>query len=173
MTSLKSAIETTTNVALLAITCLILWVFVAHRGLLLHSSAQASDFNTLRGRIISHPPGYEWKKYDETLVLALRSGCHFCSQSMPFYQRLSHLEQGNRLRAHLLVVMPDPESTARPELSAAGVNVESIFGQPLASIRVSGTPTLLLVDSAGHLKDAWVGQLQPEQEQEVVDKVKY
>jgi len=69
--------------------------------------------------------------------------------------------------------MPDPESTAKPELKTAGVNAESIFGQPLASIKVSGTPTLLLVDSAGHIRDAWVGQLQPEQEQEVVDKVKY
>ncbi|MBX6361663.1 MAG: hypothetical protein IRZ03_16480 [Acidobacterium ailaaui] len=172
MRSIKSVIEITTNLVLLVVTCLILWLFFTHRDLFLHKSAQASDVSILKGKVLAAPYGYDWKKYDETLVLALRYGCRFCRQSMPFYQRLSQMEKDKQLHAHLLVVMPDSKDTVGAELKIAGINADSIFGQPLSSISVSGTPTLLLVDSAGRVEDAWVGQLQPQQEQEVIEKLK-
>ena len=36
-------------------------------------------------------PGVDWKVNDRTLVLALRKGCHYCEDSMPFYRKLAQL----------------------------------------------------------------------------------
>src|SRR5260370_25607918 len=52
---------------------------------------------------------YNWKAHDRTLVLALRNGCHFCEDSMPFYRRRAKLEQSNQIGARLIPLFPaDP-----------------------------------------------------------------
>src|SRR5437899_30573 len=34
-------------------------------------------------------PGINWSESNETVVLALSNKCHFCTESAPFYQRLT------------------------------------------------------------------------------------
>jgi hypothetical protein len=42
-------------------------------------------------------PAYDWKAYDRTLVLALRNGCRFCGESIPFCRKLTELEKANQI----------------------------------------------------------------------------
>lgn len=116
-------------------------------------------------------PGYRWGDHQKTLVLAIRKDCHFCEDSQPFYKRLSGLEKSNSLHAHVLAVMPDDRDSAVKALKSGGVAVDAIFSQPLNFMQVSGTPTLLLLDSNGRVARAWVGQLTPQGEKEVIAAV--
>lgn len=100
-------------------------------------------------------------------MLAIRKGCHFCEDSFPFYKRLSYLQNANSLRANLLTVMPDDNAAGAEFLQAADLHSDHVFSQPLDLIKVTGTPTLLLVDSNGRVERAWIGQLPPEREKEV------
>ena len=104
--------------------------------------------------------------------MVLRKGCHFCEASFPFYRQLNDLEKGNSLRAHLLVVMPNDKDAGASELKSAGLTVDGVFDQSLDSVKVSGTPTLLLVDAQGRIAQAWIGKLSSQREKNVISAVK-
>src|SRR5262245_574333 len=55
----------------------------------------------LVGKAISLPDT-DWKKGDQTLVLVLSTGCHFCTESAPFYKEVIQKRKGTRL----IAVMP-------------------------------------------------------------------
>jgi hypothetical protein len=42
---------------------------------------------------------------------------------------------------------------------------------PLDSIRVGGTPTLILTNDKGEVTDFWVGKLAPDKEVELINKL--
>ena len=132
----------------------------AHSG-----STSTTSFEGLTEPALS---GYNYASHQGTLVLAIRKGCHYCDESMPFYKRLADLEKEQKLHAHLLAVMPDDQISSAGIFSSAGIKVDGVFGQQLESLNVSGTPTLLLLDTRGRVERAWVGELSSQGEQEVV-----
>ena len=114
-------------------------------------------------------PGYAWNSYPKTLVIAIRRGCPYCDASMPFYRQLGEQERTNTIRAHVLIVMPNDASSGSSILSKNDVEVQAIFGQRLGALAVAGTPTVLLVDSSGRIERAWIGQLPPAAEKDVMN----
>jgi len=136
----RKIIEVATNVAILVVCGLIGWTLVTQKTLDIRSifppppGAEAR----LEGNTLSALPGYRWADHQKTLVLAIRKGCHFCEDSLPFYKRLTNLENSNILHAHVLAVMPDDRDSGAKALQSAGVAVECVFSQPLDSLQVSG-----------------------------------
>ncbi len=130
-----------------------------------HGSEKASP----AGQTLAPLPGYSWSSYPKTLVIAIRRGCPYCDASMTFYRALGELERGGALRAHLLAVMPNDEFSGSGYLEKNNVEVQGIFGEKLDALKVSGTPTVLLIDSSGRIERKWVGQLPPRLEKEVVN----
>jgi hypothetical protein len=170
--SARSFLETFTNISLVVVCSLLVILFFAHRDFWLHGGLQKNpQAASLQGTTLNPLPEYSWSSHKETLVLALRDGCHFCEASMPFYKRLSDLNETHQVHPHLLVVMPDDRSSGMKHLNVEGVYIEGAFAHPLSSINVSGTPTLLLVNANGRVDKAWVGQLLPAQESEVLSAV--
>ena len=106
-------------------------------------------------------PGVDWAKNRRTLVLALSTQCHFCTESAPFFQRIQK-ERARDLK--LLAVLPQSITEGHRYLEGEGVKVDDVRQAELSSIGVNGTPTLLLVDSKGAVSQVWQGKLQPEQE---------
>jgi thioredoxin-related protein len=151
-TSIKDKVEITTNI-LIAIVILMIGInyLKSHTG---HHEASLSPGDT-----ISAPHGYEWRNHDQTLVVAVRKGCVYCERSYPLYRRLDGLEHSNSLKAHMLVVMPDDPVSGAALLKSQQITSQSIPSTFLSDIKVSGTPTLLLVDANGRLLQSWVGEL--------------
>lgn len=123
----------------------------------------------LRGRDLSQL-GIDWTLTDETLVLAISPGCEYCSQSAPFYQQISRqIAQGRAIR--LVVVLPKSETSSAKYLEDMGLFVDEIRELPLNAIGVALTPTILLADRQGVIKDAWVGKLSAARETEVLARL--
>lgn len=101
-------------------------------------------------------PGIDWSKSTRTVVLALSTTCHVCSESAPFYQKLQRQKPNN---VRLVAVFPQPVENSRNYLSKLGVTVKDVGQSSLGSVGVSGTPTLLLVDNNGSVTASWVGKL--------------
>jgi thioredoxin-related protein len=114
-------------------------------------------------------PGVDWAKNQRTLVLALSTQCHYCTESAPFFQRIQKEAAQN---VKMLAVLPQAVEDSRKYFEKEGVHVDDVKQATLSTIGVSGTPTLLLVDSAGKVADAWQGKLQPEQEAGVLAVLK-
>jgi hypothetical protein len=170
MDRLRKSLDVGANAGILVL-CVLLGVnMVTHRSFDVFGIFGARTTDSLRG--IDLPPlaGYNWAAYPETLVLAIRAGCHFCEDSMPFYQRLGELEAAHQLRAHILVVTPDDTEKAKGMPHWSEINVSSyVFNEPLNRIQVSGTPTVMLVDARGRVKRSWVGEQSPKGESEIIN----
>jgi hypothetical protein len=114
-------------------------------------------------------PGVDWGKSEQTLVLALSDGCRFCTESAGFYQRLAK-EKASVGGVRLIAVLPQEVSQGQTYLSSLGVAVDEVRQSTLGAIGVSGTPTLLLVDNNGAVKQSWLGKLPPDKETEVLSR---
>jgi hypothetical protein len=150
--SLKDTFEIATNIVIILVVLLLGGSYLKAR--LVHH-----DEDLLIGSKIAPPSGYSWGQHSQTLLVAVRKGCVFCERSYPLYRQLEGLEHDGHLKAHILMVMPDDALSGVALLSAQGIKSQSITNISLSSIKVSGTPTLLLVDANGQLLQRWVGEL--------------
>jgi hypothetical protein len=112
----------------------------------------------------------DWGKSDRTLLLVLQAGCHFCSESAPFYQRLAR-ETAQKSGVHLVAVLPQDVAEGSKYLNSLGVPIEDVRQAQLNALGVSGTPTLILVDGKGVVMKSWVGKLTGDREAEVLDQL--
>lgn len=108
-------------------------------------------------------PGVDWSKNEQTLVMAISSTCHFCTESAAFYRDIRA-----RTHVHTVAVLPQSINEGRSYLSKLGVQVDEVLQAPLSSIDVNGTPTLMLVGRDGTVIRTWIGRLPPESEKEVL-----
>jgi hypothetical protein len=110
-----------------------------------------------------------WQASGNNLVLALSTTCHFCTESAGFYQELVKQCQAGHVRT--IALLPQSPAEADAYLSHLGIKVDEVRQVSLPEVNVSGTPTLVLVDQQGSVKDVWYGKLAPAREQEVLSKV--
>jgi len=106
-----------------------------------------------------------------TLVLALSTNCHFCQQSVPFYQRLVKMRSSAGDELKIVAVLPQDESSSSTYLKQQGITVDRLFSKPLSTISVRGTPTLILLDAGGKVLKSWPGLLNAGREKEVLSAI--
>ncbi len=114
-------------------------------------------------------PGIEWEKNGKTFVLALQTGCHFCSESAPFYQRLAEATVAKGVK--VIAVLPQSPDEGHAYLNTLAVPISDVRQASLSSLSVSGTPTLILVNDKGEVAGVWVGKLRSDKEAEVLARL--
>jgi len=72
----------------------------------------------------------------------------------------------------LVAVFPDSKAQVQDELSQHSLTMEVIANVNLAQLNVSATPTLILIDESGRVRNAWVGLLSPEKQLAVIRMIK-
>ncbi len=65
-------------------------------------------------------------------------------------------------------IRPESVEQGREYLKKLNVKIDTVYENPLDSIGVRGTPTLLLVDENGVIINSWVGKLNGERESQVL-----
>lgn len=168
MINWSKRIENVSNVAV-TIVCLAMLVVLVTR----FYSPQRQE----KGNALTPPPvgtklavkNLDWTQRDRTLILAVSTQCHFCTASAGFYQRLS--TQAKLKNVRIVAVFPQPESEAKTYFQGLNVPVTEIYRAPLSEVSVSGTPTIIMVDRSGVITKAWVGQLTPPKENEVLSQL--
>ena len=161
---MKTKIEVVANVAVILLAIVIGSVFLKDR----FSGPAPEQAEVKAGDRLPSLDGWDWGAHDRTLLLVVRKGCHFCEDSAPFYQRLLAQQRQDGSNTAVLAVSPDPAEAAKEMVQAEGLGVQALAGVPLERLKVSGTPTLLLVDKNGTVLNAWIGMLSPKQEVEVM-----
>jgi len=159
----KGKIEAVANIIVIVLAVVVGSVFLKDR-----LSTVAPESNEVKaGDKLASPDGWDWAAHDQTLVLGLRKGCHFCEDSAPFYQRLTAQQQGGS-NSTIVAVFPDAADAVKEVVQSERLRVHALAGVPLERLKISGTPTLLLVDRSGTVMNAWIGMLSPRQELEVM-----
>lgn len=108
-----------------------------------------------------------WHSAERTLLLVLQPGCHFCSESAGFYQRL--IPRAAAGAVQIVAVLPEEPDRSRQYLQDLGLReISEIRGSTLPAIGVRGTPTLILADRSGVAVGVWRGKLDSSKEEEVM-----
>ena len=163
MKNIVRTIEVVANVAIILV-AVSLGVVLISRTIRNYRAASVEPANTapVKNQKIQLP-GVDWSKNEKTLVMAISSTCHFCTESAAFYRDIRA-----RTSVHTVAVLPQSVNEGRNYLSRLGVQVDEVLQVPLSSIDVSGTPTLMLVGRDGTVIRSWLGKLPPDLEKEVL-----
>ena len=110
-------------------------------------------------------PGITLPSDRESIVLAISTWCRFCKENLPFYRELSKEVQG---KLSVFAILPQKPQEADQYIYGAGLQGVAVVSGDLKNIGVYATPTLLLVDRSGRVKQAWVGELDDDGQRQLV-----
>jgi peroxiredoxin len=114
-------------------------------------------------------PNIDWQQNQKSLVFFLKKDCPYCTTSAPFYRQL--IDEASKRSVKSVAVLPNSADEARKYLQYLELPIKDVHTDaPLASYKISGTPTVLFVDSQGIVRSAWFGA-QTEREKEMRDKL--
>jgi thioredoxin-related protein len=117
------------------------------------------------------PLAYDWSRSNKTLVLVLSETCRFCDESASFYQTLLN-QFSDRNKIQFVAVFPQDAVSAKKHLADLNVQIVEVIQSPVSTLKVSGTPTLILVDNTGKVIDFWVGKLSASGEAALVERLR-
>jgi hypothetical protein len=120
------------------------------------------------GDVIADTPDLRLANSAKTIILVTMSSCRFCTDSMPFYRRLS--ESARQRRVQVVAAAAEHPRLNETYLSINGVTVERIVSASDNKIITSGTPTLVLVERSVKILKVWRGRL-PKAEEQVMRAV--
>lgn len=143
-------LETITNVVVLGVALLVGFHFV-------QAIFFRHELTPKAGQKVPEISGYSWNN-GPTLILALKKGCHFCEDSMPFYRRLLAMQEAGQLSAHMVAVFPDNPADVNEIMGLQKLSFPAFSSVHLDAFQVGGTPTLILVDQNGRIVKPWVGK---------------
>ena len=171
MNKLHKRTELLANIAILIVAILLSVVLVKRFFLDSNKPDNQARANQLAPGDRVPVEGIDWAKSGRTLLLVLQKGCRYCTESAPFYQRLIK-ETADRNDVKMIALFPQSVTEGKQYLDQIGVNLSDIRQVPPAQVKVSGTPTLILVDQSGIAVDVWRGKLPPDAEAQVLSKLK-
>lgn len=108
---------------------------------------------------------------ERALVVALSPTCHFCNESMPFYKRLvdERNQKGSKVKVIAAVPREEAKAEEQQKLAAAGVQPDGLVVLNFDSVKLRGTPTIVLVDNQGEVHEVWVGKQPQSGEEEILE----
>jgi peroxiredoxin len=113
-------------------------------------------------------PNVDWKQNKKSLVFFLKKDCAYCASSAPFYRQL--IEDASKRNVTSLAILPNSVDEANKYLQYLELPIENVQTGSLSSYKITGTPTVLFVDSQGIVRSVWFGAA-PEREKEMRDKL--
>jgi hypothetical protein len=110
-----------------------------------------------------------WQANGKTMVFGISTTCHFCTESAPFYREV--VQRCAQQHVKTIAVLPQSTTEAKAYLAGEGVVVDEIRQSALPDLEIGGTPTLLLIDKDGIVRQVWIGKLPGDREKDVLTKV--
>jgi hypothetical protein len=141
--------ERAANIAIVVTCATFLSILVARH----HSPVEQPNVFTV-GQTLRVGFDVPYSEARHTMVMFIRSTCHFCTASMPFFRSIGALPGRKARRLKIVAVSPEPASVTEAYLAQHDVEVDQVS----QSAEAVGTPTLVLVDSNGIVNAVWVGQ---------------
>lgn len=100
----------------------------------------------------------DWPTNRFTVILALSTDCHFCSDNAVLYRDIVNALRANRI-GKTVAVLPQQLSSSREYLSMLKVMPDEIRPGSARGAVAKATPTIIAVGADGRVLKSWVGRL--------------
>jgi len=171
LSRLNSPLETATNVAVLlaamaVVTALAWGYFVQKRIASLESGLQKGD-------TLPNVPGIDSTKLPQTLLIAMSAECGFCTESIPFYNKLAELDRVHRRTTQIVALFPENDGKVGEYArhNKMDRDITYVAGANFQAFRINSTPTVILLDDRWQIVDFWVGALRAEEQNQVIQAI--
>ena len=157
---LKNSLEIASNIAVVLVAVAVLSFAIAYFWI----PANPRIIGGLqRGQQFSAVPNVDYGSAQQTLLIALNTDCSYCKESVPLYRRVMDAYPPGSKSVRVVALFPNKSKEVADYLTANSLKVDSISDVNFTTLHVSGTPTMILVNSRGELQNFWLGRLgQPE-----------
>src|SRR5215471_3638695 len=119
---MKTKIESAANIIVIFVAVVVASVFLKDR---FFSPAPSEPDAVKAGDKLANLEGWDWAAHDQTLVLGLRKGCHFCEDSTPFLPPAPGQQQ-RRSKPPIVAVFPDAADTVKEVVQSEALRVHAL-----------------------------------------------
>jgi len=167
------SLEKLTNVAILGL-CVVVAGDLVYRDVLRPQQAAAQGAARPNptpfkpGEAFPQLTGLQQQPGRSSLLLVVRSGCKYCTESVPFYQNLVKEVRLSKMPVQLIGVCLESDKACADYFAQTKVAVDATIGAPRGLEKIQGTPTLVMLDPSGKVAETWVGALNPEGQKAVL-----
>lgn len=169
MNKLNQRAELAANLLIVIVAILLIGV-IGHRYLFSSPpvAEQSARVQPTKGKKINLAD-VNFSEAPQTVILALQTTCGYCTQSAPFYKRLIEETKGKNIR--FVAVFPTEIEESTRHLTDLGVTGIEVKQAPISALDASGTPTLIIANEKGEVKNFWIGKLPADKEAEVINQL--
>lgn len=167
---LVKKIEVFTNIAIILVALVLSVVLIKKFLLSDETNANQPKKNIEVGEKVNFEQ-IDWSANKNTLLLVLSKDCRFCTESVPFYQKLNQ-ELAQNPAVKIAAVFPQDVSTSQDYLKTNRLEINQVYQANPSSLDVGGTPTMLLIDENGKVVETWFGKLVTDEEQKVLNRLR-
>jgi hypothetical protein len=164
-------LEISTNLAVLIVAVALLAVLIS--ALFASPRPPAFQRGIRKGDAMPSLLAVNYRAAPRTLLLSLSTECGYCQESLPFYRRLIDEQRKDGKNVALVALFRDSETDVNEYKRQNHLEVRSVANVDPSTFRVTGTPTLILVDAEGNVSDVWVGRLSAVDEQQVITALQH
>jgi hypothetical protein len=98
----------------------------------------------------------------------LREGCRYCEASFDFYKRLRAAKPSTKL----IVAGPASVDSLKRYVAERGLQTDLVVSAGAPTIKIAGTPTLIVIGPDRVVRSVWRGQLDKDREQQLLDQLR-
>ena len=166
---LKNSLETITNLAVLLAASGVL--IALSWGYFAQSQTPLAVAGMQRGQSLAQLPTVDYAGKTQTLLIAMNTQCQYCTESVSFYNTLADRVRPGSKGTRIVAVFPNKKDEVQKYVDSNGFRLETLADVDFATLNVSFTPTVMLVDSHGKLIDFWIGKVSTDIEQQILSTV--
>ena len=135
MSEMKTKIEAIANVTVIVVALALGYVMLNR-----YVASSHVPHSVAAGDRLAKLPGLDWNQHRRTLVLVLNTGCHFCQDSIPFYQKLAQAQRPGRDVPEIVDVFPNEAEMVRQSTAHEGLTIQSIAALSIVAIALVASP---------------------------------
>ena len=164
-------LEISTNLAVLIVAVALFAVLISARFAL--PRPPSFERGIRKGDAMPSLLSVDYRASARTLLLSLSTECGYCQESLPFYRRLIDEQRKDGKNLAVVALFRDSETDVNEYKRRNHLEIRSVTNVDPSTFRVTGTPTLILVDAEGTVSDVWVGRLWAVDEQRVITALQH
>jgi hypothetical protein len=128
---------------------------------------------------VPFPPGHDLtgagllplRSGSPMLLVGLSTRCQFCTASIPFYRSLIETPAITSGRVRVAVLSLQPVTEMQSYLEKHGLSIRTMVSLRDTTLMLPATPAIVVVGSDGRVVRSWQGQLDRDQERQVVESI--
>jgi thioredoxin-related protein len=106
----------------------------------------------------------------KTLLIALSTECGFCSDSIPFVEKLNRLDHP---AASIITLFPEDKVSVASFLQEKQIQIDARSSVDFRTLGLQGTPAYILVDDQGKVIDLWFGKLSQKEQEDLLKGISF